>query len=61
MKTKDKKNTKFCSPRVDFEYLEIPPELAAAKHARIIKIFAGALMRAKKNQTSDDPGEGSDK
>lgn len=56
MKTKDKKNTNICAFSVDFEYLEIPPELAAAKHARIMKIFAGALLRARSEEAARRSG-----
>jgi hypothetical protein len=38
--------TKFCASKVSFEFREIPPELALAKHTRIMKMFAEALVRS---------------
>lgn len=38
--------TNFCASKVSFEFREISPELAQAKHTRIMKMFAEALVRS---------------
>jgi hypothetical protein len=38
--------TNFCASKVSFEFQEIPLELAQAKHTRIMKMFAEALVRS---------------
>jgi len=37
--------TKFCASKVSFEFQKIPPELSCAKHTRIMRMFAEALVR----------------
>jgi hypothetical protein len=46
MSRKTTNTTNFCVSKVSFEFREIPPELAQAKHTRIMKIFAEALVRS---------------
>lgn len=41
----NKNTTIFCASEVSFEFREINPTLADAKHTRIMKIFADALVR----------------
>jgi hypothetical protein len=41
-----KNTTNFCASKVSFEFREISPELAQAKHTRIMKMFAEALVRS---------------
>ena len=48
MNKKQENITKICDPKVSFEFLEISAELAQAKHARIMKMFAEALIRSQK-------------
>jgi len=45
MSRKTKNTTNFCASKVSFEFREIHPELVQAKHTRIMKIFAEALVR----------------
>jgi len=40
-----KNTTIFCASKVSFEFREIPPDAARAKHSRIMKMFANALVR----------------
>lgn len=42
---RDENNTNFCVSKVSFECREIPPELAHAKHTRIMRMLAEALVR----------------
>lgn len=46
MSTTTKNTTNFCASKVSFEFREAPPELAQAKHTRIMKMFAEALVRS---------------
>jgi len=45
MSIKNTYTTNFCVSKVSFEFCEISPELAQAKHTRIMRMFAEALMR----------------
>jgi len=46
MSIKNTYTTNFCASKVSFEFCEISPELAQAKHTRIMKMFAEALVRS---------------
>lgn len=48
MSRKNTNTTNFCASEVSFEFREIPPELAHAKHTRIMKMFAEALVRSER-------------
>lgn len=45
MSSKTTNTTKFCASKVSFAFQKIPPELSCAKHTRIMRIFAEALVR----------------
>lgn len=45
MSQKIKNTTNFCVSKVSFEFRETHPDVARAKHARIMKMFAEALVR----------------
>lgn len=45
MSRKTTNTTNFCASKVSFEFRQIPPELAQAKHTRIMRMFAEALER----------------
>jgi hypothetical protein len=45
MSSMGKNTTIFCASKVSFEFREIPPDAARAKHSRIMKMFANALVR----------------
>jgi hypothetical protein len=54
---RNKNSTNFCVSKVSFEYREISPELAEAKHTRIMRMFAEALERERKNAFEEQVGE----
>jgi hypothetical protein len=56
MSKKNKNTTKFCVSKVSFEFQEISPALAHAKHSRIMKMFADALVRNEQSTGSTEDG-----
>jgi hypothetical protein len=56
MSRKKTNTTNFCVSKVSFEFQEISPELAHAKHSRIMKMFADALVRNEQRTESTEEG-----
>jgi len=56
MSRKTTNTTKFCVSKVSFEFRETSPALAHAKHSRIMKMFADALVRNEQRTESADEG-----
>jgi len=56
----EKKNiTHSCGYKVSFSFLSLPEEQARAKHARILEIFRGALLRQlRQEEAVDEVGHG---
>lgn len=56
MSGKHTNTTNFCASKVSFEFREISPELAQAKHARIMRMFAEALARGEREVLEERTG-----
>lgn len=57
MSIKNTNTTNFCVSKVSFAFRQIPPELAQAKHTRIMRMFAEALAREGRDDFEKQVGD----